>query len=79
MLAKRMLDEEAWEKYPNVKRWVDELRARPAVEKGLGVGKELREREYTEEEEKARRALLFNQTNDQVRAAREAAARQAAG
>jgi len=75
MLTKRMLDEAAWEKYPNVGRWVKELRARPAVEKGFRVGKELGERELTEEEQKARRELLFNQTNDKVRHAREAAAR----
>ena len=36
---------------------------------------EVRERKLTEEEEKARRELLFNQTNDSVRAAREEAAR----
>ena len=34
-------------------------------------------RELTPEEEKARRELLFNQTNEKVRQAREAAARAA--
>tara|TARA_A100001037_G_scaffold252396_1_gene236348 strand:+ start:960 stop:1724 length:765 start_codon:yes stop_codon:yes gene_type:complete len=74
MLTKRMLDAQAWEKYPNVSRWVKELRARPAVEKGFRVGKELGERELSEEEQKARRELLFNQTNESVRKAREEAA-----
>ena len=75
MLTRRMLDEAAWEKYPNVERWVKELRARPALERGYRAGKALGEREYTEEEKAARRAILFNQTNDKVREAREAAAR----
>ena len=75
MLSKRMLDEQAWEKYPNVGRWVKQLRARPAVEKGFRAGKELGEKELTEAEQKARRELLFNQSNEKVRKAREAAAR----
>lgn len=75
MLTKRMLDEEAWEKYPNVSRWVRDVRSRPAVEKGFRAGKELGEKKLTEEQEKARRELLFNQTNDKVRAAREEAVR----
>ena len=49
--------------------------ARPAVDKGFRVQRELGQRELTEEEEQARRELLFNQTNEKVRAAREAAAR----
>jgi len=79
MLAKRMLDEKVWEKYPNLSRWVHELRARPAVEKGLEVRRDLRERKLSEEEQARRRELLFNQTNEKVRAAREEAARAAAG
>lgn len=75
MLTKRMLDEEAWEKFPQVKRWVSNVRSRPAVEKGFQVAQELREQNLTEEQEKARRDLLFNQTNDKVRKAREEAAR----
>ena len=77
-LLSRLIDENVWEKFPHVKRWVDEVGARPAVQAGRAVGKELGEKERTEEEEKARRELLFNQTNDKVRAAREAAV-QAAG
>lgn len=75
MLMGRMIDEGVWETFPNLKRWVDVLRARPAVEKGFRVGRDLGRGERTEEEEKQRRDLLFNQTNDKVRSAREAAAR----
>jgi hypothetical protein len=39
------------------------------------VGRELGKRELSEAEEKARREILFNQTNDKVRKAREAAAK----
>lgn len=77
MLMGRMIDEGVWETFPNLKRWVDVLRARPAVDKGFRVGRDLGRGERTEEEEKQRRDLLFNQTNDKVRSAREAAARDA--
>jgi GST-like protein len=76
-LAGRLLGEEAWEAFPSLNRWVDEVGARPAVEKGWQVGRELGRRELTEEQERARRELLFNQTNDKVRKAREEAARTA--
>ena len=78
MLVGRLIDESMWEKFPNLKRWVDQLRARPAVDKGYRVGRELGKRERTEEEEIARRELLFNQTSKKVQAAREEAARAAA-
>ena len=73
-LVGRMIDESVWTTFPNLKRWVDEVAARPAVQKGRQVGRELGQRKLSDEEEKARRELLFNQTNDKVRAAREAAA-----
>jgi GST-like protein len=73
-LIGRLIDEAAWETFPHLKRWVDEVGARPAVEKGWQVGRELGKRDLSEEEEKARRELLFNQTNDKVRKAREEAA-----
>jgi hypothetical protein len=62
-----------WETFPHLKRWVDEVGERPAVETGRKAGGELGKGERTEEEEKARRELLFNQTNEKVRSAREAA------
>ena len=75
MLANRLIDDTIWEKFPNVKRWVDEVGARPAAQKGFARDREWGQRKLTDAEEKARRELLFNQTNDKVRAAREAAAK----
>lgn len=77
-LLGRLIDEAVWETFPNLKRWVDEVAERPAVDKGWQVGKELARRDLTPEEEEARKRILFNQTNDKVRAAREEAARSAA-
>ena len=74
-LVGRQLGEEAWETFPNLKRWVDLLHQRPACYTGFHVGRELGQRELTPEEEKARRELLFNQTNESVREARFAAAK----
>ena len=75
MLLGRLIDDALWSDFPNLKRWVDQLHARPAVEKGRHVGREWGRRTLTEEEERARRELLFNQTNEKVRKAREMAAR----
>jgi GST-like protein len=77
VIIEQRVDPQAWTKFPNLKRWVDEVGARPAVQKGRAVHKEWGERKLTPEEEQARRALLFNQTNDKVRQAREEAARTA--
>ncbi|MDA0339551.1 MAG: glutathione S-transferase N-terminal domain-containing protein [Proteobacteria bacterium] len=76
-LLGRLIDESVWDTYPHLKRWVDEVAARPALDKGYRVGRELGKKERTPEEEEARKNLLFNQTNDKVRAAREEAARSA--
>jgi GSH-dependent disulfide-bond oxidoreductase len=76
-LTGRLIDESVWDTYPSLKRWVDEVGARPAVEKGWQVKRELSQRTLSEAEEKARRELLFNQTNDKVRKAREQAAKSA--
>ncbi len=78
MLLGRMMDESVWESFPHLKRWVDEVGARPGVDKGWQVERELGRRELTEAEEKARRDLLFNQTNEKVRIAREEAAKASA-
>ena len=74
MLLARLVDENVWTNFSNLKRWVDEVAKRPAVQKGFQLGKELGERQLTEEEQKRRKEILFNQTNEKVRAARQAAA-----
>lgn len=77
-LTGRVIGEEVWENFPNLKRWAYQLRGRPALERGYRVGADLGSRKLTDEEEKARRDLLFNQTNDKVRQAREEAAKASA-
>ena len=76
-LVGRLIDENVWTQFPNLKRWADEVGARPAVERGRHLHRELGERQLTDEEQKRRKELLFNQTNEKVRAAREAAAKAA--
>ena len=66
-LLDRMLDASAWSTFPNVKRWGDAIRARPAVARGHQTGQALGTRELTPEEETKRRGLLFNQTNAKIR------------
>ena len=73
-LLGRLIDEAVWDNFPELKRWVDEVGEREAVQKGRKAGAELGKRELTEEEQRARREILFNQTNDKVRKAREEAA-----
>lgn len=56
------------DEFPNVKRWLEELEARPAVVKGMAAGADLSE-DVTKlpEEERARRMkLLYNQRAIQV-------------
>jgi GST-like protein len=74
-LIGRLIDENMWKTYPNLKRWVDEIHERPAVLKGRKIGENLGKKELSAAEEESRRELLFNQTNEKVRAAREEAAR----
>ncbi len=50
--------------FPHVRRWYDALFLRPAVKRGLDVGKELRAGSLTEEARKA----LFGQTAQSVKA-----------
>lgn len=47
------------EDFPNLKRWFEAMRARPAVERGMAVGKELRMDRPMDEETKK---VLFGQT-----------------
>jgi GSH-dependent disulfide-bond oxidoreductase len=72
-----LIDENVWTAFPSLKRWVDEVGARPAVERGRKHHKEWGDRQLSDEEQKRRKELLFNQTNEKVRAAREAAAKAA--
>jgi GST-like protein len=46
--------------FPNLKRWLEMLKARPAVARGLAAGKELRQ-QPTNMMDPAVRAVLFNQ------------------
>jgi GSH-dependent disulfide-bond oxidoreductase len=74
-LLERLIDENVWSRFPNLQRWVDEVGARSAVEKGRQLHSEWGERQLSEEEQKRRKELLFNQSNESVRAARQAAAK----
>jgi len=49
--------------FPNVARWRETIKARPAVQRGVDVGKELRRRAPPSE---AERRVLFNQTAQDV-------------
>jgi GST-like protein len=51
------------DKFPNLRRWFDLLKQRPAVQAGMNVGKTWRRDES--KDEKAR-ALMFNQTSETV-------------
>jgi GST-like protein len=50
---------QALDEFPNVARWRETIKARPAVQRGVDIGKELRRRAPPGEEE---RKILFNQT-----------------
>ena len=46
--------------FPNLKRWFETMKARPAVEKGLAIGKEERDRTNLRDDKEAQ-AVLFGQ------------------
>ncbi|MEO1747464.1 MAG: glutathione S-transferase N-terminal domain-containing protein [Pseudomonadota bacterium] len=46
--------------FPNLKRWFEAMKARPAVEKGLAIGKEERDRTNLRDDKEAQ-AVLFGQ------------------
>lgn len=46
---------------PNLKRWLDEVSARPAVKKGRALGAHLRDRVLNTEEKKAANKAMFGQ------------------
>jgi GST-like protein len=55
------------EEFPNVRRWLAAVGERPAVKKGIGIGRELREDPATiSPEEQARRAKLLNHQRAQA-------------
>jgi GSH-dependent disulfide-bond oxidoreductase len=55
------------EEFPNVRRWLAAVGERPAVKKGTGIGRELREDPATiSPEEQARRAKLLNHQRAQA-------------
>ncbi|TCL76230.1 glutathione S-transferase N-terminal domain-containing protein [Rhizobium sp. BK251] len=48
--------------FPNLKRWFETLSARPAVQRGLEVGKDVRARQKPLSEDKEAQKILFGQT-----------------
>jgi GSH-dependent disulfide-bond oxidoreductase len=46
--------------FPNIRRWFDTMKARPAVEKGASIGKEIREKMNLATDKEAQ-AILFGQ------------------
>jgi GSH-dependent disulfide-bond oxidoreductase len=48
--------------FPNLKRWFETLKARPAVQKALAVGKEERARQQHLSQDKEAQKILFGQT-----------------
>ncbi|MBB3978669.1 GST-like protein [Rhizobium azooxidifex] len=49
------------EDFPNLKRWFDAILARPAVQRGIEVGREERERQASLADDKEAQKILFNQ------------------
>lgn len=65
-LAERILGEDTWDKFPNVKLWSDRLGERPGFQRGRQLGEELAKKDLTPEEEQRRRELLFNQSSSSL-------------
>ena len=59
--------------YPNVRRWFDAIKSRPAVQRGMDVGKELRR--PAEEMSEEQRRMMFGQTGASVLQAADAKAK----
>lgn len=51
------------DKFPNLRRWFDALKGRPAVQRGVDIGKDWRRDEAKNEQA---RKLMFNQNSDTV-------------
>lgn len=47
--------------FPNLRKWFDRMKARPAVHRGVNIGIELRDRKQTKAQEAQRRKILFGQ------------------
>jgi glutathione S-transferase len=62
-----------WDDFPRLKQWVDRIHARPAVQRALKAGDELRQRELSKADVQAMAKNLFGQTAASVR---DAAAKQ---
>ncbi len=65
-LSERILGEDTWKTFPNVKEWVDRLGERPGFQRGRLLGEELAKKDLTPEEEQRRRELLFNQSSQSL-------------
>ncbi len=55
------------DKFPNLRRWFNTLKARPAVRRGIDVGSDWKRSEPGDE---TARRILFGQTSDSLRSAR---------
>jgi GST-like protein len=61
------------DKFANLRRWFDALKVRPAVQRGVDLGKEWRRNEVNDEKA---RAMIFGQNSETVFAAAEALEKQ---
>ena len=49
------------DEFPNLKAWFERMMARPAVQKGVEIGKEERERQASLAEDQEAQKILFGQ------------------